>query len=150
MQKQKAAELLGAGGSSLHQPQFLNLQKFSSGSPGWQRAPRRARRSPYPWIWGRVETQEETPDEKALTLSLTSRRSWNPAQPSALGILAGAQVVAEAASPRLEQPRWGWQRGGERRAATEAEAELEGRGRRLRPHSLRRAVRASASRAEGT
>lgn len=73
-----------------------------------------------------METQEETPDENALTLSLTSWRSWNPAQQSALGILAGARVVGEAASPRLEEPRWGWQRGGERRDATDAEAELEG------------------------
>ena len=125
IQKQKAVELLGAGGSSRHQPQFLNFPKFFSGSLGWQRAPHRARRSPHPWIFERVETQEETPDEKTLTLSLTSRRSWNPAQQSALGILAGAQVVGEAASPRLEQTRWGWQRGGERRDARDAEAELE-------------------------
>ena len=79
-----------------------------------------------PLDFERVETQEETPDEKALTLSLTSRRSWNPAQQSALGILAGAQVVRAAASPRLEETRWGWRRGGERRDARVAEAELEG------------------------
>lgn len=86
-----------------------------------------------PLDFGATEKEGETPSETALTLSLTSPRSRDPAQQSALRILAGALAVGEAASPQLEETRWGWQRGEERcERCGDAAGGLQGR---FRPHS---------------
>lgn len=87
-------------------------------------------------FFGGARIEGGTPDETAFTLSLTSRKSRNPAQQSALGILSGALAVGEAASLRLKKTRWGWQRGGERKDARDTEAKRQSCGRRFRPHSL--------------
>lgn len=52
--------------------------------------------------------------------------------------------------PRVKETRWGWQRGGERRDARDAQTEREGCGLRFRPHSLGCAVQEGESCREGT
>lgn len=66
---------------------------------------------------------------KPHSLALTSLRSRNPAHQGALGVLPGALAVGEAAWPRFQKTRWGWQRGGEGTDARGAEASGRAAGR---------------------
>lgn len=70
-----------------------------------------------PGFWGVGGGEEKTPDETALSLADIPEKQ----KPRTPGALAGG----EAASPRLQETRWGWQRGHERTDARGAETERE-------------------------